>query len=326
MVRYFILAVSLSLLLLVCIYGGIGTRSFSSLDERSDLSFNFAGVGDWGCTNNTRNIVNSIVNRNPEVVLGLGDYSYNTTADCWLDIIDPIKEKMKIAIGNHDYKVYDDTYGNRSYILPSLLNEYTSNFGLKEQFYSFDYQNVHFTVMATEIPLSPDSEQYAFIKKDLAIASSSPRIDWLVVYFHSPMYTSSNPEVDRSELQDTYHPLFDKYGVDLVLHASHHAYERTYPLVYNPSNSSAPLVTSNKTTHYHNPVGEIFALVGTGGHNLHSLGESDLKYLNVIELREYGFLDIEIANHDALMTMNATFYTDNGTIRDRFVISKSHPI
>jgi Calcineurin-like phosphoesterase len=316
---------SLSLLLIVCIYGEIQAKSFSYLDKNAGLSFNFAAVGDWGCRNNTRNTLNNIVSNDPEIVLGLGDYSYETSADCWLDIIDPIKEKMKIAIGNHESEIRDNTYGNGSYHLPSLLNEYMSNFGLKEQFYSFEYQNVHFTVMSTEISAGPDSEQYAFVKNDLANASASARIDWLVVYFHVPMYTTSDLEGNRSALRN-YHPLFDKYGVDLVLQASRHSYERTYPLVYNPSNLSAPLVTNKETNYYHDPRGQIFAVVGTGGRNLHPITNRSLNSFNVIELSEYGFLNVEIANEDGLMTMNAIFYTNDGRIGDRFVINKSHPI
>ena len=38
--------------------------------------FNFAAAGDWGCNVNTNNTVNNILNKNPELVLGLGDYSY----------------------------------------------------------------------------------------------------------------------------------------------------------------------------------------------------------------------------------------------------------
>ncbi|HEY9406738.1 MAG TPA: hypothetical protein VIP53_04740, partial [Nitrososphaera sp.] len=44
--------------------------------------FNIAAVGDWGCTSNTTNTVNNIVSRDPELVLGLGDYSYQNSADC----------------------------------------------------------------------------------------------------------------------------------------------------------------------------------------------------------------------------------------------------
>ena|ERR687897_1932299 len=93
-------------------------------------NFNFAAVGDWACTSDTTDTVNNIIDKSPELVLGLGDYSYEDTADCWLDIIQPIDNIMKISIGNHD----DEQF----------LREYMNHFGLTKEYYSFDYQNVHF--------------------------------------------------------------------------------------------------------------------------------------------------------------------------------------
>jgi calcineurin-like phosphoesterase family protein len=95
------------------------------------------------------------------LVRGLGDYSYEDTADCWLERIAPLEDKMKITIGNHD----DET--------TFLLNQYMSYFNLTKQFYSFNYQNVHFTVISTE-PLENDSEgieQYEFVNDDLESAA-----------------------------------------------------------------------------------------------------------------------------------------------------------
>jgi hypothetical protein len=37
--------------------------------------FNFAAAGDWACTSDTTDTVNNIVDKNPELVLGLGDLS-----------------------------------------------------------------------------------------------------------------------------------------------------------------------------------------------------------------------------------------------------------
>ena len=41
-------------------------------------NFNIAAVGDWGCNSNTDKTVNSIKAQNPELILGLGDYSYES--------------------------------------------------------------------------------------------------------------------------------------------------------------------------------------------------------------------------------------------------------
>ena len=63
------------------------------------LSYNFAIVGDWGCTSDTKKTVQSIEDINPELIFDLGDMSYKTTADCWLKIVDSIDENMKMIVG-----------------------------------------------------------------------------------------------------------------------------------------------------------------------------------------------------------------------------------
>jgi len=93
--------------------------------------FNFAAAGDWGCTFDTINTVNNIIDKNPELVLALRDLSYNNNVQCWLNIIDPIAEKTKITIGNHEV---DST---------KKLEDYMKFFGLEKQYYSFNHQNVH---------------------------------------------------------------------------------------------------------------------------------------------------------------------------------------
>jgi hypothetical protein len=45
-------------------------------------------------------------------------------------------------------------------------------------------------------------------------------------------------------LVNIYHPLFEIYGVHLVLQAHSNTYERTYPLKYNSDRVASPIVTS----------------------------------------------------------------------------------
>ena len=66
------------------------------------LTLGISAVGDWGCSSNTQQTVNNIKNKNPQLVLALGDYSYQGTAKCWLDKVKPIDSKTKINIGNHE--------------------------------------------------------------------------------------------------------------------------------------------------------------------------------------------------------------------------------
>ena len=87
----------------------------------SAFGYNVSAVGDWGCTSNTTKVVQQMDNKNPSVVLSLGDMSYASTADCWFQKIAPIDDQMHISIGNHD----DES--------SSLLNQYMSHFGLSKQ-------------------------------------------------------------------------------------------------------------------------------------------------------------------------------------------------
>lgn len=72
--------------------------------------FNIDAVGDWGCNSNTASTVSKIDGRNPELVLALGDYSYQSTATCWLNAINTIDSITKINIGNHEDEDEDEDF------------------------------------------------------------------------------------------------------------------------------------------------------------------------------------------------------------------------
>ena len=113
-----------------------GLSATKSSDSKG--GFNFAAAGDWACTSNTKGTVKNIIAQNPELVLALGDLSYDSGAKCWFKIIKPIAEKTKIAIGNHE------TESSKK------LKDYMKAFNLEKQYYSFNYQNVHFLALSTE--------------------------------------------------------------------------------------------------------------------------------------------------------------------------------
>lgn len=269
-------------------------------------NFNVAAAGDWGCNSNASVTVNQIVSKSPELVLGLGDYSYRQTADCWLKQVDPIKSKMKITIGNHD----DES--------SALLNQYMNSFGLAKQYYSFNYQNIHFLVLSTELSYVKGSQQYIFAENDLAEASANPEIKWIVVYYHKLAYTSAASHSAIPDLRDSMHPLFEKYKVDIVLQGHYHGYERTFPIKYNAAIPSSPIVTVREASNYRDPEGQIFLTVGTAGASLHTLGEKES--YSVMQYRGFGFLNFNFTNAGA--TLEATFYANDGSIKDQFTFTK----
>jgi hypothetical protein len=294
----------------------------TSSSSRSTLSpdFNFAAAGDWGCTSHTTDTIKNILDKNPELVLGLGDYSYHQDrVDCWFEIIQPIDGITKIVLGNHD--------------TGEEIEELMNHFDLTEQFYSFDYQNVHFIALATEeeyLDMSNDKakEQLAFVKSDLEKASTNPNIDWIIPFFHRIMYArSSAGVVDQFDhnLEDIYHPIFEQYGIKLVLQSHSHTYERTYPLKINVEDSDDPIITSKDlSNYYYNTDGLVIATIGTGGATP-TVFSTNSDY-RAVEYRElYGFLNVEVSSDGT--TLVGTFYKNDknggGEIKDQFTITKS---
>jgi len=267
-----------------------------------------AAAGDWGCSSNTEKTVNNVKSKNPQLLLALGDYSYEKTSTCWLDLIKPVDSITKINLGNHE------DHG--------LVDSYLSHFGLSNPFYSYNINNVHVLTMATEEKFDTNSEQYNFVVNDLRNAANNPDIKWIIVTMHSPFYSSPNTfkefDCGRDEACQLYHPLFDKYGVDLVLQGHVHNYERSFPLKFNQATPSNPIVTSTMKTDYENPDGEIFAIVGTGGVNLHGLSDS-APFIASQQDSNFGILDIHLSDNK----LDAKFVTNDGVIDDHFSISKT---
>ena len=232
-----------------------------------------------------------------------------TSDDCWFNIVKPIEDKMKIEIGNHDHLGIGQLY------------RYMSLFGLTDQYYSFNYKNIHFLAISTEIPFTVNSAQYKFVNNDLSKAASNQDIDWIIVYYHRPMYTIPSTHSAVSSLRSTYHPLFEQYGVDLVLQGHNHNYQRTYPIKFNSVNPRHPIETSTNTTTYTDldGGGQIFATVGTGGASLYSFtGKED--YF-VRQHKGFGILNVDITNNGK--TLTGKFYpNNNGKIVDQFTIYK----
>jgi hypothetical protein len=292
-----------------------GDSPITAATPSINSNFNFVAVGDTNCNSNTEDVVEDIQAKAPEIVMGLGDYIYNSdSADCWLEIVEPIDNIMKIAIGNHE--------------TGAILTELMEHYGLTDQYYSFDYQNVHFTVMSDYVPDEIGSEQYRFVQNDLAKAAADPNIDWIVVPHHSQKYASTkNYDIpEEREWNNIYHPLFEQYNVDLVLQGHQHNYQRTYPIQYNSDTPINPIITDRNENTYTNPEGQIYLTVGTGGAALHSLNGNKAPYIITAQDEVYGFLNIDITANNGGTTLVGTFYSNDdgaGEITDQFTISKS---
>lgn len=72
--------------------------------------------------------------------------------------------------------------------------------------------------------------QTRWLEAELASARESERIDWIVVFMHQTAMSSARFNGGDLGIRQHWLPLFDAYGVDLVLTGHEHHYERTFPV------------------------------------------------------------------------------------------------
>jgi len=328
------------------------SNSINQNQTINEQKIKIVAAGDFGCRPVAQNNIKQIELQKPDIFLALGDLTYEPTADCWYDMTRAFDSKTKIAIGNHEDEEEKEKGGSKE-LKDSLLEHYN----LQNSYYSFDYGNVHFLVLDTQLEFSLnvfqafqeeekendnnkddgsdkpdakysttlkdllakynitggeippryllndevivegiplDTEQYKFVVNDLEKANNSSSIDWIIVMFHKPFYSSLTSHIQEYIMREKYQPVFDKYEVDIVLQGHNHLYDRTLPLQFNPHNISKPIVDEsiNTTDKFYNPEGSIFSVVGLGGRSSHIfLNQPD--YV-VKQSNEFGFLTIEI--------------------------------
>jgi hypothetical protein len=137
------------------------------------------------------------------------------------------------------------------------------------------------------------------------------------------MYSSPTFHKPNENLRDAYHPLFDKYHVDLVLQAHNHNYQRSFPISYSEKQPSKPIITDRNEEQYTDPKGIVFVVTGTAGADQYNF-TGQAPYIER-QFQRFGFLDIRIANNGT--TMMVTFYENREiTDKDHFIINKSNQL
>lgn len=89
-----------------------------------------------------------------------------------------------------------------------------------QQYYSFEYGDLHVLVLNTEIDLKPGSPQYEFAKKDLEAAGTS----WKMVVSHAPAYCAGGHGEDTNMIRIT-KDILEPNQVNLVLSGHSHFYQ-----------------------------------------------------------------------------------------------------
>jgi hypothetical protein len=196
---------------------------------------------------NLQYVVDGIISKGPDILLHLGDIvsSGNSVPD-WNSFFthaQPLLSTTPIfpTPGNHEYN--GDPGATNFFKYFSLPQEGTVEHG----WYTFTYGNVRFISLDTQ---SMSRKQDAWLESKLSSATE----DWIVVYFHQPPITSSSFSTDLNKYaRDNWIPLFQKYGVNLVMSGHTHNYQRyedtVYKTVYIVSGGGNDLFDSNDPTY-----------------------------------------------------------------------------
>jgi 3',5'-cyclic AMP phosphodiesterase CpdA len=109
--------------------------------------------------------------------------------------------------------------------------------------------------------------QKAWLEKELAAARSDHDVDWVVVCMHQVAISTADM-FNGADLgiREEWIPLFDKYGVDLVVCGHEHHYERSHPIRGQESNSTlTPVPAATTTDVIDTTKGTVHMVIGGGG-------------------------------------------------------------
>lgn len=193
-------------------------------------SFNFAVLGDTRSGHdNHAAMLTDLLAHDFSFLVNSGDLvSDGETMADWVKFFEI--ERLALAehplyptIGNHD----EENGTAPNYV---DLFELPTSSGA-EEYYSFDYGNVHFTVLDGHVNVNFlglfTLAQSTWIEQDLAAAQLNPAIDHIIVMNHMGPYSSKEGRSGMAQMR-LMMATFQQYGVDLILSGHDHYYERGF--------------------------------------------------------------------------------------------------
>ncbi|RKH98943.1 discoidin domain-containing protein [Corallococcus sp. AB038B] len=289
-----------------------GLRGFQTSTTSSATKAHFTAMGDFGTGGSMQAKVMAVMNTpqwRSELLLALGDNAYpnGTDAEFQEHLFKPMagllrEVPMFATPGNHEYVT--------NQAQPYLDNMYlpANNPQGSERYYSFDWGPVHFISLDSNCAVGLASAdrctlaaQKAWAESDLA-ANTRP---WTVAFFHHPSW-SSGEHGSQLTMRRQFGPLFEKYGVDLVLTGHDHDYERSKPMYGDNVASSTQR-------------GIPYLVVGSGGATLRPFATSQPAWTALRDNQAYGFLDVSVDGG----TLTARLITSSNAVRDTLTLKKT---
>ena len=276
--------------------------SFTTAPSRRCVSeaFTFTAFGDQGVSYHALGNDGMVAAQNPVFHLHAGDLCYadssgsggpvSATGANGTDIYDPrtwdqfLAQTEPIAssvpwmasLGNHDMEAL---YSPNGYGGQLARWDFPENGPVQsEGVYSFIYGNVGVISLdpndvSYEIPANlgyTGGAQTAWLDNRLKFLRSQPDVDFVVVFFHHCAYSTTNQHASEGGVRNQWVPLFDKYGVDLVINGHNHIYERADVLKGGVSKKTPIGSTVHTETD-----GTTYVTAGAAGRSLYSFPVAD---------------------------------------------------
>ncbi|HEU5181199.1 MAG TPA: metallophosphoesterase family protein [Candidatus Polarisedimenticolia bacterium] len=217
----------------------------------------FAATADTGVDLAAEDSVLRMKQADPEFVLHAGDLSYAWEHpwrwNAFFEMIEPLAAKAPYmtALGNHEHEA---PLGLASYLARLELPN-------NERYYSFDYGSLHvISLDSGEVYGPPPDDETEWLVADLERSAHDPLHPWRVVFFHFPPF-SSGAHGSWMDGRKVWSPIFDQFGVSLVIGGHDHLYERTWPV-------SASGRVSRES--YDDPDSPVYVVTGGGGEKLYT--------------------------------------------------------
>jgi hypothetical protein len=265
--------------------------TFTSFGDQSAPQVTWAADGtvalDANSTPATKDIVNGIEQVGPLFHLFNGDLCYaNLDVDrvrTWNNFFTNNSRSTRYrpwmpAAGNHEIEKLNGVIGLSAFQAYFDVPSTETDPELAGLWYSFTVGSVHVIVLQNDDNCLQDGgdvyihgysggRQLRWLEKDLQAARHSRSIDWVVVAMHQVMVSSSDANGADLGLRQAYGPLFDKYGVDLVLCGHEHDYERSLAVhgVVSGSETLTPNPVSHRTDVIDSNHGTVHMILGGGG-------------------------------------------------------------
>jgi hypothetical protein len=221
----------------------------------------------------------------------------------WFDGAQPTMAVMPfvMAHGNHDVLAIN--------YLMQFAQPQADAVEQSELYFSFDYGPIHFVFLndsPRDLTGSIAGTQLTWLRADLGRARANrSRVPWIIAVHHKPAFASSqhSNEADTALVRMTWPPVFDEFGVDLVLNGHEHDFE-----ISKEVDGQGQEVSGRRGTRY---------IVAAGaGAQLYTLSGSARPWSSYFE-SVVNFLRI----HATMTRLEVTPFRLDGTIIDRGRVS-----